>query len=168
MNGKLPADPVSMTLAIIAVCLMVICCCFGGTYVALVLSIIGFILAVNSIKKYNEAPHNYSADSYRKVNNAKTFNLVLMIISGVLVVLGILSLVADFAFLDQDLFEKIMEEQGINIEEEYGDDNGDYDEGETYEATEDDWQYTEEVEVDTTETVTPVDSENYVELHCIS
>lgn len=151
LNAKLPADPTSMTLAIIALCVFIICCCFGGTYAALVLSIIGLVLANGSIRKYNESPQDYDPNSLRKVQSAKTFNLVMLIISAVFVFIGLLSMVMNFAFLDRDLLEEIMEQQGIEMDsmEEYDSDDAASD---TYETTEDDWEYEENPEPESTET----------------
>ncbi len=151
LNAKLPADPTSMTLAIIALCVFVICCCFGGTYAALVLSIIGLVLANSSIRKYNESPQDFDPNSLRKVRNAKTFNLVMLIVSAVFVFLGLLSLMMNFAFLDRDLLEEIMEQQGIEIDSMDEFDSEDADE-DTYQTTEDDWEYEEDAEPEPVET----------------
>ncbi|ARN78398.1 hypothetical protein BST97_10595 [Nonlabens spongiae] len=151
LNAKLPADPTSMTLAIIALCLFVICCCVGGYYISLILSIIGLVLANSSIRRYNESPQDFDPNSLRKVQSAKTFNLVMLIVSAVVVVLGILSMIMNFAFLDRDLLEEIMEQQGIEMDsmEEYDSEDASED---TYQTTEDDWEYEEDPEPESIET----------------
>ncbi|MGB3592233.1 MAG: CCC motif membrane protein [Nonlabens sp.] len=146
MQTKLPADPTSMVLAIIALVVTILCCCFGGQFAGLVMSIIGFVLAINSIKKYHQNPDIYDPNSLRKVQNAKTFNLVVLIFSGIFAAIGIAGLFVDSMKFDQEFLEDFLEERGYEVEEST--DTYEYDE--ENDATAEDWQYQEEV--DTLET----------------
>ncbi|PQJ31725.1 hypothetical protein BST92_07215 [Nonlabens arenilitoris] len=135
-RSKLPADNSAMILAIIATVLFVLCCCIGGQYLALVLSIIGFALAHSSINKYQQNPEQYDPNSYKRVRNAKTFNLVVGIVSLILIALGFIGLFSntfdDYNYLDM-----------MNEDDEWYNEDYEYEESEV----EDDWyEYEEEVD----------------------
>ena len=135
--AKLPADSSAMTLAIIAVVLLVICCCCGGPVFALILSAIGLILTYFSIQKYQQAPREYSPKSYRKVNNAKIFNLVVLIFSIVTLILMSLDLIENDYKIGEKEFEKIFKEM-FEKDEEYEEEIS------TEEAPTDEWYYYED------------------------
>jgi len=136
-RSKLPADNSSMVLAIIATVLFVICCCFGGPFIALILSIIGFVLAHNSVNRYQQNPEQYSPESFRRVKNAKTYNLVIGIISILIVILSFLDLFDNSFKIGDRNFDII---DLIENDESYEDDS-------YHEETEDDWyEYEEEVD----------------------
>lgn len=126
---KLPADNTAMVLAIIATVVSILCCCFFGSFVGVILSVIGFIMANSSINQYKQSPEKYDASSYRRVNSAKIFNLVILIISALLSIVMITGIADDFTnkydYLNNDYDE---------YEEEY-----DYEEEPT-----DTWYYEEE------------------------
>tara|TARA_R110002012_G_scaffold225669_2_gene397617 strand:- start:2387 stop:3016 length:630 start_codon:yes stop_codon:yes gene_type:complete len=135
-RSKLPADNSAMVLAIVATVLFVICCCVGGQYLALVLSIIGFALAHSSMNKYQQNPEQYDPSSYKRVSNAKTFNLVVGIVSLILIVLGFIGLFSN-TFDEYNYFDMMDED------EEWYNEDYEYEESEV----EDDWyEYEEEVD----------------------
>ncbi|MBF4983756.1 DUF4064 domain-containing protein [Nonlabens mediterrranea] len=135
-RSKLPADNSAMVLAIIATVLFVICCCVGGQYIALILSIIGFALAHSSMNKYQQNPEQYDPSSYKRVSNAKTFNLVVGIISLILIVLGFIGLFSN-AFDEYNYLDMLDED------DEWYNEDYEYEESEV----EDDWyEYEEEVD----------------------
>jgi|GEM_PF-6323162 len=86
-------------------------------------------MANSSINQYKQSPEKYDASSYRRVNSAKIFNLVILIISALLSIVMITGIADDFTnkydYLNNDYDE---------YEEEY-----DYEEEPT-----DTWYYEEE------------------------
>lgn len=134
--SKLPADNGAMVLAIISTVLFAICCCFGGQYVALVLSVIGFFIAQSSIKKYQENPGIYDPNSLRRVNNAKIYNLVVAIVCLIVTVLSFLTIFAN-------IFDKYNYLDMLDQNEEWQDEDVYYQDAEQ----EDNWyEYEEEVD----------------------
>ncbi len=139
-RSKLPADPSAMVLAIIATVLFVLCCCFGGPIISLILTTIGFILAHNSVNKYKENAGHYDPNSFKKVNNAKIFNLVVGVISLLVIIISLLDVFDNYSQFGDNYFDDI-----------FGNNNGYYEDDSLYEdsETEDDWyEYEEEVVVD--------------------
>ncbi|MGJ8683265.1 MAG: hypothetical protein ACSHWW_01490 [Nonlabens sp.] len=135
---KLPADPSAMVLAIIATCVFVLCCCFGGPILAFILSVIGFILANNSVNKYKQNAEQYDPGSFKKVSNAKIFNLVVGIVSLLIIGLGLF-----------DVFDNAYRFGDSDFQDIFGNDNEYYDEELDYEESEveDDWyEYEEEID----------------------
>lgn len=131
-RSKLPADPSALVLAIIATVLLVICCCFGGQYIALVLSIIGFVIAQSSINKYRQNAQMYNPNSLKKVNNAKIFNLVVGIVSLLFIILSLFGLFANtldkYEYNFNDFDDDIYEEDYEHNESDYEDDWYEYEE----------------------------------------
>ncbi len=127
---KLPADNTAMVLAIIATVMTILCCCFFGSFVGVVLSVIGFIMANSSINLYKQSPEKYDDNSYRRVNSAKIFNLVIGIVSILLSVVMITGIAEDFT----------------NQYDYLNNDYGDYDEETEYEEEPSDTWYYEEDE----------------------
>jgi hypothetical protein len=85
--NKLPADPLSMVLGIIALVIVVTgCCCFGPTViVSLVLGIIGLANANKSLKLYYANAEDYDPRSRSNVYTAKVLNIVAIVLSGLCV-----------------------------------------------------------------------------------
>ncbi|EAS20913.1 hypothetical protein BBFL7_01805 [Flavobacteria bacterium BBFL7] len=154
-RSKLPADNSAMVLAIIATVLFVICCCVGGQYIALILSIIGFALAHSSMNKYQQNPEQYDPSSYKRVSNAKTFNLVVGIISLILIVLGFIGLFSN-AFDEYNYLDMLDED------DEWYNEDYEYEESEV----EDDW-YEYEEEVDSLNATTDSLNSEVIELETI-
>lgn len=151
---KLPADNLSKVLAILATILTTLCCCFGGEYLATVLATIGFISAHNSIKKYQETPLKYDPVSYKKVRNARVFNLVVGIFA---LLYSMLTLLYYFKLLEfaQEIEDEIEKYRMYSP----GNDNDLYEEEIT-----DDWYYYEETDstdvdiIEQEESVEPIDT----------
>ncbi|MBU2928084.1 CCC motif membrane protein [Winogradskyella psychrotolerans] len=93
--NKLPADPLSLILGILALVIGVAgCCCYGVTaIVPLILAIIGLISANKSLREYGENPEAYNPQTRSNVNTAKVINIIAIVINGLvfLVALGALA-----------------------------------------------------------------------------
>lgn len=127
---KLPADNTAMVLAIIATVMTILCCCFFGSFIGMVLSIIGFVMANSSVNLYNRSPEKYDASSYRRVNSAKIFNLVIGIISILISVVMITGIADDFT----------------NKYDYINNDYGQYEDDYLEEEPTDSWYYEEDVD----------------------
>lgn len=93
-QNKLPADPLSIILGIIALVIIVGgCCCYGiPAIISLVLSIIGLMSANKSLTEYEANPEAYSNQSRSNVVTAKVINIIAVILSSIftLILIGFL------------------------------------------------------------------------------
>ena len=92
--NKLSNDPIALILAIISLILGVLgCCCYGIlAFIPLLLSIIGLVLANNSLKEYYQNQEAFSIQSKNNVDLAKTLNIVSIVINGIIFLFGIIIL----------------------------------------------------------------------------
>ncbi|MEW4923496.1 CCC motif membrane protein [Algibacter sp. 2305UL17-15] len=89
--NKLPADPTSLILGIVALVFSFTgCCCYGiVAVIPLTLSIIGLVMANKSLKEYAQNPEAYSPQTQSNVSTGKILNIVALVFSGVLVLYSI-------------------------------------------------------------------------------
>ncbi|MBF04187.1 MAG: hypothetical protein CMP76_12915 [Flavobacterium sp.] len=92
--NKLSSDPIALILAIISLVLGVLgCCCYGIlAFIPLLLSIIGLVLANNSLKEYYQNQEAFSIQSKNNVDLAKILNIVSIVINGIIFLFGIIVL----------------------------------------------------------------------------
>lgn len=104
--NKLPADPLSMVLAIIALVIVAAgCCCYGFTaIVSLVLGIIGWVNANKSLKLYYANPEDYDHRSRSNVYTAKVLNIVAIVLSG-LYVLTLVVMIIIYGTFNLEMFD---------------------------------------------------------------
>ncbi|WP_130733236.1 CCC motif membrane protein [Flavobacterium sp. J27] len=92
--NKLSADPIALILAIVSLVLGFLgCCCYGIlAFIPLILSIIGLVLANNSLKEYYQNQEVFSLQSKNNVDLAKILNIVSIVINGIIFLFGIIVL----------------------------------------------------------------------------
>ncbi|WP_299675834.1 CCC motif membrane protein [uncultured Dokdonia sp.] len=139
-NNKLPADPLSLILGILALVLGVAgCCCYGITaLIPLIMAIIGLVAANKSLKLYEENTEGFSEISRSNVSMARIINIIAVVFNGliVLVFIGIFIIYGTF------LSSAIMDEYK----------NGDFNTSDPYEwETDTLYDYEQEYEYDTIE-----------------
>lgn len=81
-HNKLPADPSSLTLGIIALCIGVVLGCCGFSIIGVILSIIGLLSANKSLQQFDLNPNMYLLNSKNNVSTAKVINIIALIING--------------------------------------------------------------------------------------
>jgi cytoskeletal protein RodZ len=145
-------------LGIVSLVLFVIgCFCYGvSAIITLILGIIGLISANKGLSVYKQNPQEYSHSSLSSVKNGRILNIVSVILSGLVLLLYLILMIFFGAFFNE-YWDEISEEFG-NIEREYEQEMEEMEDAKTYETTEDDWKYEEDI--DTTKTIKSNDSLN--------
>ena len=95
-DNKLPADPNSLILGIVALVIGIAgCCCYGvSAIIPLVLAIIGLVMANRSIKEYDANPEGFSAVSRSNMVTAKVINIIAVVLNGIVfLIFGIILLI---------------------------------------------------------------------------
>lgn len=95
-DNKLPGDPTSLILGIVALVIGIAgCCCYGvSAIIPLVLAIIGLVMANRSIKEYDANPDGFSAVSRSNMSTAKVINIIAVIFNGIVfLIFGIILLI---------------------------------------------------------------------------
>ena len=107
--NKLPADPLSLVLGILALVVGIAgCCCYGITaIVPLILGIIGLVVANKSLRLYRENPDLYSHQSRSNVNTAKVINIIAIIMNGIIVLFAIAAIAFYGTMLSSGFFEEL-------------------------------------------------------------
>jgi hypothetical protein len=97
---KLPADPSSLILGIVALCMAIILGCCGFSIIGLILSIIGLISANKSLREYQLNPNAYLPNSRQNVSTAKVLNIIALVLNGIItfIFLGYLIVYGTFMF----------------------------------------------------------------------
>ena len=152
---KLPGDPLAITLGIVSlVFFFIFCWCYGViAIITLIISIIGWIQANNSIAMYHNEPDRYSYDTLRSVQNARVINMVGAILSG-LVTLIMLILMLFFG----TIFYQVIDGDWENLRNLNNDDYLEESYDDSLEQSTEDWQYNE---VDADTVIRQVDSTTY-------
>ncbi|REG89629.1 CCC motif membrane protein [Winogradskyella sediminis] len=90
-QNKLPADPLSLILGILALVIGIAgCCCYGITaIVPLILAIIGLISANKSLREYGENPEAYNVQTRSNVNTARIINIIAVVLNGLVLLLAL-------------------------------------------------------------------------------
>ncbi|MVO09654.1 hypothetical protein GOQ30_10830 [Flavobacterium sp. TP390] len=113
--NKLSAEPIALILAIISLVLGVLgCCCYGIlAFIPLVLSIIGLVLANNSLKEYYQNQEAFSIQSKNNVNLAKTLNIVSIVINGIIFLFGIIVLLIYGTIISSSVLKGIQQKDNF-------------------------------------------------------
>jgi len=75
--NKLSADPISMVLGIVSIVVLFLGCCCGLLVIpALAMSIVGLVMANNSLKEYITHPEDFNPKSKNNVSIGKTLCIV--------------------------------------------------------------------------------------------
>lgn len=86
--NKLAADPTSLILGIVSLVIIFLgCCCGIFAVIALVMSIIGLVFAVKSLKEFDEYPDNFSVQSRKNVYAGKIVCLIGIILSALFIII---------------------------------------------------------------------------------
>ena len=93
-QNKLPADPLSLILGILALVIGIAgCCCYGITaIIPLIMAIIGLVSANKSLREFGENPEAYNAQSRSNVNTAKIINIIAIVLNGLVVLFALAAL----------------------------------------------------------------------------
>lgn len=89
---ELPNAIGAFVLGIIALCCCPICCCYGN-FVALVLSIIGLVLANGCLAEYQTDPWGYIEKHYKYAKSARLLNLIALIASALITLVFIIMVI---------------------------------------------------------------------------
>lgn len=86
--NKLAADPTSLVLGIVSLVIILLgCCCGIFAVIALVMSIMGLVLAVKSLKEFDQYPDNFSIQSRKNVYAGKIVCLIGLVLSALFIVI---------------------------------------------------------------------------------
>ena len=123
-KSKLPADPTSLVLGIIALVFGIAgCCCYGiSAIIPLGLSIWGLVMANKSLREYRENPEAYERSSYTNVNTARVINIIAVILNAITFLFFIIVFAIYGTFLSTAILEGIRQGQMNDFEtSEYDD-----------------------------------------------
>ncbi|MBT8244410.1 CCC motif membrane protein [Winogradskyella sp.] len=123
-KSKLPADPTSLVLGIIALVFGIAgCCCYGvSAIIPLGLSIWGLVMANKSLREYRENPETYERSSYTNVNTARVINIIAVILNAITFLFFIVVFAIYGTFLSTAILEGIRQGQMNDFEtSEYDD-----------------------------------------------
>jgi hypothetical protein len=88
-DNKLSADPIALILGIISLVIVFFgCCCGYLAAIALVMAIIGLVLATSSLKEYDSNYENYSFQSRKNVYSAKIICIIGIVLSSIFLILS--------------------------------------------------------------------------------
>ncbi|MBC2843540.1 CCC motif membrane protein [Winogradskyella flava] len=120
-HNKLPADPLSLVLGILALVIGIAgCCCYGITaIVPLILGIIGLVTANKSLRQYGENPEFYSYQSRSNVNTAKVINIIAIVMNGIIVLFAIAAIAFYGTMLSSGVFEELRKNSRYNDFDNY-------------------------------------------------
>ncbi len=109
MENKLPADPLSLILGIIALVIGIGgCCCYGiFAIIPLALGIIGLVAANRSIKLYEQNSQDYLPSSRNNVGTARIINIIAIIFNGIVVLIFVAFLVLFGTAASTGIWEEI-------------------------------------------------------------
>jgi hypothetical protein len=88
---ELPNAVGAFVMGIISLCLSPICCCYGN-FIALVLSIIGLVLANGSLTVYQKDPWAYNEKHYKQAKSGRLLNTIALIVSSFITLIFIIML----------------------------------------------------------------------------
>lgn len=93
--SKLPADPSSLVLGIVALVLgFAGCCCYGiFAIIPLIIAIIGLMSANRSLKEFGNNPDVYTPQTRSNVSTARVLNIIAIVFNGIIVLMFIGALI---------------------------------------------------------------------------
>jgi hypothetical protein len=109
--SKLPADPTSMVLGSISLGLVIFGCCMSflaplAWLIALVLGIIGLVMANNSRREFYANPESYDFRTLNNVRNGKIICIIGVAVNGLLLLATIMTLIFLGSNLSEEFFKK--------------------------------------------------------------
>lgn len=129
LQSKLPADPTSLVLGGVSLGMVFLGCCASLLapfvwFIALVLAIIGLVMAGKSKREYESNPEAYYHKTLSNVKNGKVLCIIAIIMSGLAFLFSIGALI----FLGSNFSEEILEKyNNRNIHYEINTDSSDVD-----------------------------------------
>lgn len=120
-QNKLPADPSSLVLGILALCMAIVLGCCGFSIIGLILSIIGLISANKSLREYQLNPNAYLQNSRQNVSTAKVLNIIALVLNGIITFIFLVYLIVYGTFMFSSLrneFNKDFNNDTIQINDE--------------------------------------------------
>ncbi len=120
-QNKLPADPSSLVLGIVALCMAIVLGCCGFSIIGLILSIIGLISANKSLREYQLNPNAYLQNSRQNVSTAKVLNIIALVLNGIITFIFLVYLIVYGTFMFSSLrneFNKDFNNDTIQINDE--------------------------------------------------
>lgn len=110
-QNKLPADPLSLILGILALVIGVAgCCCYGITaIIPLAMAIIGLVAANRSLREFGENPEAYNPQTRSNVNTAKIINIIAIVLNSLIFLLAIGVLIFYGSLFSAGLMEGLKE-----------------------------------------------------------
>ena len=118
-RNKLPADPLSLILGVLALIIgLVGCCCYGVTaIVPLIMAVIGLIVANKSIHEFKNNPDAFDPQSISNVNTAKIINIIAIVLNGIIFLVAFAALIFYGTIISSAILDGI--ENGNFEEDDY-------------------------------------------------
>ena len=118
-RNKLPADPLSLILGVLALIIgLVGCCCYGVTaIVPLIMAVIGLIVANKSIREFKNNPDAFDPQSISNVNTAKIINIIAIVLNGIIFLVAFAALIFYGTIISSAILDSI--ENGNFEEDDY-------------------------------------------------
>jgi hypothetical protein len=118
-RNKLPADPLSLILGVLALIIgLVGCCCYGVTaIVPLIMAVIGLIVANKSIREFKNNPDAFDPQSISNVNTAKIINIIAIVLNGIIFLVAFAALIFYGTIISSAILDGI--ENGNFEEDDY-------------------------------------------------
>ena len=120
-HNKLPADPLSLVLGILALVIgLAGCCCYGITaIVPLIMAIVGLITANKSLKQYQLHPDLYAYQSRSNVNTAKIINIIAIVLNSLILLFAIAAIAFYGTLLSSGFYDEILKNSEYYDMDEY-------------------------------------------------
>ncbi|WP_405294194.1 CCC motif membrane protein [Algibacter sp. Ld11] len=119
--SKLPADPSSLVLGIVALVLgFAGCCCYGVfAIIPLIIAVIGLVSANRSLKEFGNNPEAYTQQTRSNVSTARVLNIIAIVFNGIIVLMFIGALIFYGTMWSTGVFDEFKNFDNYNIEETY-------------------------------------------------
>jgi hypothetical protein len=119
--SKLPADPSSLVLGIVALVLgFAGCCCYGiFAIIPLIIAIIGLMSANRSLKEFGNNPDVYSPQTRSNVSTARVLNIIAIVFNGIIVLMFIGALIFYGTMWSTGVFDEFKNLDNFETEEIY-------------------------------------------------
>ncbi|MDO7136993.1 CCC motif membrane protein [Algibacter lectus] len=119
--SKLPADPSSLVLGIVALVLgFAGCCCYGiFAIIPLIIAIIGLMSANRSLKEFGNNPDVYTPQTRSNVSTARVLNIIAIVFNGIVVLMFIGALIFYGTMWSTGVFDEFKNFDNFETEEIY-------------------------------------------------
>ncbi len=119
--SKLPADPSSLVLGIVALVLgFAGCCCYGiFAIIPLIIAIIGLMSANRSLKEFGNNPDVYTPQTRSNVSTARVLNIIAIVFNGIIVLMFIGALIFYGTMWSTGVFDEFKNFDNFETEEIY-------------------------------------------------